>query len=168
MKTLTLIRHAKSSWKNTELEDFDRPLNKRGKKDLPGLAIRVGQQLPKPDCLLYSPALRTRLTSEPLIVVWRLTDQQVKPLPEAYEASSSTLLKLLRKTPDTCQHLVLIGHNPGLAELTSRLTGQALLHFPTAAVAHLCLTNEHWATLDDHCASLSWFDYPKKHRLEDL
>ena len=57
MKTLTLIRHAKSSWKNTELEDFDRPLNKRGKKDLPGLAMRVSQQLPKPDCLLYSPAL---------------------------------------------------------------------------------------------------------------
>lgn len=162
MKHLTLVRHAKSSWKDTGLKDFDRPLNNRGQRDLIGLAERI-QILPHPDQLLFSPARRTQLTREPLVVAWQLEPRQVLAAPDAYEASATVLLELLRQTADEVQHLVLVGHNPGLSDLTSLLTGSPMDYFPTSAFAHLELQIERWAQLAEHTARLAQFDYPKLH-----
>lgn len=163
MKYLTLVRHAKSSWKDTGLKDFDRPLNKRGQRDLTGLAERLQQTLPRPDQLLFSPAKRTQLTQEPLVIAWQLDTQQVVAVPQAYEASATVLLARLRQTTDEMQHLVLVGHNPGLSDLTSLLTGNLMDYFPTAAFAHLELQLEHWSQLAEQTARLLHFDYPKLH-----
>lgn len=164
MKLLTLIRHAKSSWKQTGLADFDRPLNKRGQQDLPGLTERVTHHLPKPDCLLFSPALRTNLTREPLVKAWQLSSQQSLAAPKAYEASAESLLELLQQTEDQINHLVLVGHNPGLSDLTSLLTHQVIDYFPTSAFAHLELSIQHWRELQIGCGKLLQFDYPKLHQ----
>ncbi|SFX01684.1 SixA phosphatase family protein [Marinospirillum alkaliphilum] len=163
MKYLTLIRHAKSSWKEAGLCDFDRPLNKRGQRDLPGLAERASHHLPRPDRLLFSPALRTSLTREPLVRAWQLQDDQCLAAPQAYEATAETLLQLLQDTPDAINHLVLVGHNPGLSDLTALISGQPMDYFPTSAFAHLSLDLEHWSTLTAGCGKLLQFDYPKLH-----
>lgn len=163
MKLLTLIRHAKSSWKHAELADFDRPLNKRGKGDLPGLTERATRLLPRPDCLIFSPALRTSLTREPLVKAWQLSGQQCLAAPAAYEASREDLVSLLQETDSTHQHLVLVGHNPGLSDLTGWLIGQELDVFPTSAFAHLQLNINDWSQLHQGCGHLLVFDYPRLH-----
>lgn len=163
MKHLTLIRHAKSSWKEAGLKDFDRPLNNRGQRDLPGLTERVLRHLPRPDRLLFSPALRTNLTREPLTRAWQMTDERCLAAPQAYEASADVLMQLLRDTPDSVTHVVLVGHNPGLMDLTVLLTAQQLDSFPTSAFAHLELHIDHWQALAAGCARLTQFDYPKLH-----
>lgn len=163
MKKLTLIRHAKSSWKEPDMSDFERPLNKRGLEDLPGLVERTTQQLPRPDLLIFSGAERTRLTQKPLSEAWKLSDREVLERHEAYEASVQTLLQLLQQQPDSCEHLVLVGHNPGMSDLLSLLNAQPAQDFPTSAFAHLELAISSWNEVIPACGDLLIFDYPKLH-----
>ncbi|MDR9468469.1 histidine phosphatase family protein [Marinospirillum sp.] len=163
MKKLTLIRHAKSSWNHPDLSDFERPLNKRGQGDLPGLVERLKQTLPQPDRLIFSGARRTLETSRPLADAWGLDKSHYLERREAYEASLNTLLMLLQEQPDSCEHLVLVGHNPGMAELLAFLTATSPRHYPTAAFAHLELMIDSWQNLEEGCGQLQKFDYPKLH-----
>ena len=163
MKTLTLIRHAKSSWKHPDLSDFKRPLNQRGHGDLPGLVKRVTQQLPRPDALIFSGAHRTLETSRPLAEAWQLKPDQYLERQSAYEASLNTLLLLLQEQPEDSSQLVLVGHNPGMSELLAFLTATPARHYPTAAVAQIELAIESWQALEQGCGQLRWFDYPKLH-----
>lgn len=163
MKQLTLIRHAKSSWKEPELTDFERPLNQRGQRDLPLMASRVRGFELIPDRLLYSSALRTRLTAQVLADTLRLPAAACIEVPEMYEACWETLLNLLQGQPDQLQHIMLVGHNPGLADLGNYLSGEHLPHFPTSAVQQLALSVLSWSELAENCATLQRFDYPKLH-----
>lgn len=163
MKTLTLVRHAKSSWKQPALQDYDRPLNARGRRDLPGLAQRLSKQVPRPQRLIHSGSVRTQLTSQPLIQAWHLQPNEIRLDRRLYEAALEQLLQVIQEQENTCQHLLLVGHNPGLAELSHYLTGQPLPHFPTAAFAHLLLQVPSWNTLTPSSAELKAFDYPKLH-----
>lgn len=163
MKHLTLIRHAKSSWKEEELSDFDRPLNKRGKNDLPLLCERLLQAKITPDFLLYSSSLRTTLTAEMIIKRLNLPQAICHPCADIYESSPATLLHVIQQTPAEAEHLMLVGHNPGLQELGKLLLGQSLPHFPTSAVLHLTCPVESWQELEEQRARLVWFDYPKLH-----
>lgn len=164
MKTLTLIRHAKSSWDDPGLADFDRPLNRRGQRDLPLMVERMRQQGPQPDRLIYSPALRTRLTAEALASAFGLDDSAVKTCERVYEATPSTLIQLLQQQPDQARHVLLVGHNPGLLELVQALSGGAPERMPTAAIIQLQLMIGRWHELAPCYAELAWLDYPKMHR----
>lgn len=168
MKQLTLIRHAKSSWKFPELSDFERPLNKRGKRDLPLMAERLAQRNLSPDLLLSSSAKRTTLTAQAIKTRLRLSGEQCQFSELIYEASHTTLLQILRQPPNHHQHIMLVGHNPGLEMLGYYLgqesfTRENLDKFPTAAVMQLQLAIDSWHKLGENCAKLLWFDYPKKH-----
>ncbi|SFB77897.1 phosphohistidine phosphatase [Marinospirillum celere] len=163
MKQLTLIRHAKSSWNHPGLSDFQRPLNKRGKGDLPGLIQRLTEQLPKPDLLIFSGAQRTLETSQPLAEAWQLDEQTYLERQEAYEASLNTLLLLLQEQPNECQNLVLVGHNPGMSELLAFLSNTPPRHYPTSAFAHLELSIDSWSEITQGSGELKIFDYPKLH-----
>ncbi len=163
MKHLTLIRHAKSSWDHSGLSDFERPLNARGQRDLPGLVERATGQLPRPERLIFSGAVRTRQTSQPLAEAWQLDESAWLERRDAYEASLDALLALLREQPDSCHHLVLVGHNPGMSDLLAHLTATPPRHYPTAAFAHLELAVDRWSALERGCARLLIFDYPKLH-----
>ncbi|WP_162299793.1 SixA phosphatase family protein [Marinospirillum perlucidum] len=163
MKQLTLIRHAKSSWQDPDQSDWDRPLNKRGQRDLPGLTQRLLQKVERPDLLLFSGAQRTLETQAPLAAAWQLPATAVKKTPQAYEASLNTLLMLLQEQPDSCERLVLVGHNPGMSELLAFLIGETPRHYPTAAFAHLLLPISSWTQLEPGTAKLEVFDYPKLH-----
>jgi phosphohistidine phosphatase len=163
MKKLTLVRHAKSSWKHPELNDFERPLNKRGKRDLPDMADRIIQYGIKPDILLNSGATRAAVTANAIASRLELPSNQCQIIADLYESSAETLMLVLQNLPDTYQHVMLVGHNPGLERLGSFLTQEHIAKFPTAAVMHLHLSITNWHELSEACASLTLFDYPKKH-----
>ncbi|NVK40879.1 MAG: histidine phosphatase family protein [Oceanospirillaceae bacterium] len=165
MKKLTLIRHAKSSWDNPALDDFDRPLNKRGERDLPAMAQRVRRFGLFPDRLLSSGAVRALTTAEALADTLELDDeQQLLVLPELYESCYQTLLHQLQQQDDHWQHLMVVGHNPGLENLGYYLTHERLVKFPTSAVMHIHLSITRWCELAESCGNLELFDYPKKHQ----
>lgn len=163
MKLLTLIRHAKSSWDDPFMDDFDRPLNHRGQHDLPLMCARLLAQGPTPDRLIHSSALRTRLTAAPLIEAFQLPDRAVQSTEAIYEADDDVLRALIRQQPDEVGHLMLVGHNPGLQLLAQWLCEQAPQKLPTAAIVQLALPLEHWSDLAPNCARLRWLDYPKLH-----
>lgn len=163
MRLLTLVRHAKSSWKNPDLNDFDRPLNKRGCRDLPLLAERITQFDIHPDFILSSGAKRAAATSDAIAKALPLPNDEVLQLPELYASCYETLLNTLQNQPDRYRHIMLVGHNPGLEDLGFFLTHEMLEKFPTAGVMHIHLSITRWSELAESCGTLTLFDYPKLH-----
>jgi phosphohistidine phosphatase len=145
MKTLLLMRHAKSSWKDSELDDHDRGLNGRGKKDAPRMGELLKEQNLLPDYLVTSSARRARKTADHVALAsgfrgeCRLTE-------ELYMAGPDKILDVIHQTPDSSQRLLLIGHNPGLEEFLEQVTG-TYTPLPTAALAQLELDIDSWRTL---------------------
>lgn len=163
MKQLTLVRHAKSSWKDPSLNDFDRPLNKRGQKDLPAMSARIDEHGLQPDLIISSAAKRALTTAEAIHTRLGLEPQQLQVQPELYESCYETLLYCLQNSSDQYRHIMLVGHNPGLEMLGFYLTQEPVDKFPTAAVMQMHLSIRNWHELAAGCATLTWFDYPKKH-----
>lgn len=162
MKLLTLIRHAKSSWAEPSLPDFERPLNKRGKRDLPLMAQRISDHLPPADIIIASGAQRARTTAEQVLQLQN-EDSFLELVPELYEGCTETVLNTLQNQSDQYKHLMLIGHNPALEMLIQYLSHKRLAKFPTAAVAHMHLNVLSWSEAAESCATLEWLDYPKLH-----
>lgn len=147
MKQLTVLRHAKSSHKHTDLTDGDRPLSKGGVEEGSLIGRRLRQRECCPDLLLCSPARRTRETLE-LVLAELAAEGVAQELdPRIYEASTETLLEVLRGVSDECQHLLLVGHNPGLTELWNLLTGETQEKLPTCAGGTLGLEIASWQEL---------------------
>ncbi|SDK38028.1 SixA phosphatase family protein [Microbulbifer yueqingensis] len=164
MKKLTLIRHAKSSWADPTLDDFDRPLNKRGERDLPAMAQRVRELGLVPDRLLTSGAVRALTTARAVAAALELDPDQVVVQPGLYACSYQAMLQHLQQQDDRWHHLMVVGHNPGLENLGCYLTGDRLARFPTAAVLHMQLGITRWCELAESCGSVELFDYPKLHK----
>ncbi len=142
MKTLLLLRHAKSSWKGSELNDHDRPLNKRGKRD----AARTGQLLRDenllPDLIVCSSAKRTRRTAE-LVAEAAEFRGETRLTSEIYEATAERLLGVIAGIPDSAARVLFVGHNPGLEALLEALTG-AYHPLSTGTLAWLEFPVEVW------------------------
>jgi phosphohistidine phosphatase len=156
MRTLLLLRHAKSSWDDPTLEDFDRPLAPRGIDAVPLMAGYLQAKELRPDLVLCSPALRARQT-------WSLVAHalggtiEVKELQGLYLGPPSRLLEALRRAPDSARRVMLVGHNPGMEHLAMALAGprskpKALSRlrkkFPTAALAQIDFETENWSDID--------------------
>jgi len=150
MKSLTLLRHAKSGWDDPDLRDFDRPLNPRGRR----AARRVGSEMKSRglafDLVLASPARRVVETIEEFAAGYGALDPNYDE--RLYLAAPTTLLDVVRHAPDTAGRLLLVGHNPGFEQLALRLArrdGEALrravgIKYPTATVAEIELPAAHW------------------------
>lgn len=147
MKTLLILRHAKSSWKNPSLDDHDRPLNKRGKRDAP----RMGKLLRKkdlvPDLIISSTARRARKTAK-VVAKASHYDGEIRLTRSLYHAGPAEYLEVLRDLPDDYQRVMVVGHNPGMEELLELLTDIPEF-MPTAALAQVALPIDRWAELDD-------------------
>ena len=145
MKVLTLIRHAKSSWKDMTLDDFDRPLNKRGKKDAPIIGEHLASGvISLPDCFLSSPARRALATARIIADGLGFRGRYILRDRRIYEASSETLFEVVREVDDSCNHLVMFGHNPGFFMLAEELCGFNEENFPTCAVLSIALDIAEW------------------------
>lgn len=161
MKRLTLVRHAKSSHRDSKLEDIDRPLNRRGQQDAPQMAQRLPGTLSKPELLLYSPSVRTQATAQPIITQFALPPNKAKAIADLYLADLETLLLLIRQQPPSRRHLLLVGHNPGLHDLANFLLPDPLDRFPTGCVLSLNLPDWNLAAQQ---AQILYHDWPKKNR----
>lgn len=145
MRTLILMRHGKSSFKDPSLKDRRRPLTKRGQRN----SIQIGQFLKErnlhPDLILTSEALRATQTAD---LITRELDYpgEVRQVKKLYMAEGDQILKVLRKLPDELECVMVIGHNPGLESLIPMLT-QQIAGLPTAGVADIRLPIDHWKEL---------------------
>jgi phosphohistidine phosphatase len=162
MKRLTLVRHAKSSWKDPELADFDRPLSKRGKQDAPLMGERLAGLNLRPELIISSPAKRARKTAKLIARELELPDDRLILETEIYEAEPEILLKTVRGLDDRWAHVLLVGHNPGLTELGNLLADCGIENIPTCGALCLDFDAEAWKSLGDQSGTLVFYDYPKK------
>jgi phosphohistidine phosphatase len=164
MRTLYLLRHAKSSWANPALPDRERPLAPRGLRDAKRIAKHIGRLGITPALVLCSSAVRTQETLDLLRPA--LAEVVVQVDEQLYGASSETLLERIRSVPDEVDSVLLIGHNPGLQDLALVLASSGAklrrleAKFPTAAFATLALS--HWSTLGPRDAELVAYVVPKQ------
>ena len=150
MKTLLILRHAKSSWKHPELTDHDRPLNKRGKRDAPRMGKLLRDQGLVPDLIISSTAKRARSTAK---TVARKSGykEEVELTPAFYLASPREYISVLRTLSDDYGRVMVVGHNPGMEELVEKLTGELEI-MTTAALAQVLLPIDQWSQLDEETA----------------
>lgn len=168
MIRLYLLRHAKSSWSDPSLHDFDRPLNKRGRKDAPQMARAMQQRGYQPDRILCSTAQRTKETLAGILP--GLTgDISLSLLDVLYEGNAPDYLALLRQHAKDSRNLMLVGHNSGLQEVAIRLAGRGdadmLLalqdKYPTGALAVLDFDVDHWDAITPGSGQLMDFIKPR-------
>jgi phosphohistidine phosphatase len=146
VKLLSILRHAKSSWRDSSLEDHDRPLNKRGARDAPRMGGLIREQGLLPDTILSSTARRARDTALAVAEAAGFPEE-VRLTRSLYGASPDTCLEVLRELPDSSGHIMIVGHNPTLEELVALLVGEAHA-MPTAALAVVELPIDSWRDLD--------------------
>lgn len=144
MKTLVLVRHAKSSWSKPGLEDRDRPLSRRGKRDAPRMGKRLAKQGVKPDLVLSSPARRALATARLIAKKVGYKRKDIRVHAGLYAVGPGELLKEIRKVGARHKRVLLVGHNPELAELAHRLSPE-IAAMPTCAVALMRFDAESWA-----------------------
>jgi len=160
---ITLIRHAKSSWKDPSRADFERPLNARGRRDAPRMAEFLAGRLSAPDWLAASDALRTRATAAELVRAFGLPEERVVYDHRIYGADVATLLDVVRETPADVGHLALVGHNPGVADLVRALDPHAELdNVPTMGVVDIELDTRDWLEVRGGCGHVVNVFVPRK------
>lgn len=162
MKSLTLVRHAKSSWSDPRLADFDRPLNARGQRDLPASARRFAATYPAPARILTSPAARALATARGFADALGLGADRMVEDRRIYGASHAHLFTVLCEQPETLDDLMLVGHSPGIADLAHALCGAPDGKFPTCAILRLRIADRRWADLGAGDGELLVFDAPKQ------
>ncbi|GAB4145551.1 MAG: histidine phosphatase family protein [Planctomycetaceae bacterium] len=145
MKTLLLLRHAKSSWDDSSLEDYDRPLNKRGKKAAPKMGYVILEENILPDAIITSPARRARETAF-LVAEECGFGGAIEVDLALYPTSSASCIDVLSNLSEDIDTVLLVAHNPGLEQLVESLTG-TYERLPTAALVQLCLEIDDWTDL---------------------
>jgi len=161
MLRLTLIRHAKSAWDDPTLDDFERPLNARGRRDAPAMAQRLGELKRRPDRLVSSPALRAITTARAFAEVLGIAPQDIELQARIYDASRKTLAEVVQGLDPGARHVALFGHNPGFSELARWLATCPFTEMPTCAIAQLELQVGSWSELGPGCGKLANYLYPK-------
>ena len=159
MRTLYLLRHAKSSWKDETLRDFDRPLKGRGRRAAEKMGQVLAEEKMKSPLVISSPAVRARETME---LVLESGGFKLKPHfdERIYEADVRTLLEVARSIPDSADTAILVGHNPGFENLLAYLTGDDR-HMPTCALAKIEFDAASWSELSEETGRLELFVTPK-------
>jgi phosphohistidine phosphatase len=165
MKKLYLVRHAKSSWDNITMDDFDRPLNDRGEKDAPHMAKLLKHRDITPDRMITSTANRALSTCRAFAKVFDFDKKKIIAEKKLYHASSDTILKVLESLPehkDKEDVVFLFGHNPGITEFANELLNIAIDNIPTCGIVEATLAIDQWNDISFGCGKLVSFDYPKK------
>ena len=161
MKTLFLMRHAKSSRDDPSLPDRDRPLNARGKQDAPKMGKRLAKRDVKPDLLLSSPALRALTTAQ--LIAEEVGDKRKDIVVDdrLYASSADDLLAVIRTLDMKLNCVMLFGHNPELTDLAHRLSSE-IVHMPTSAVVEFNFDMKTWSDIGEVKPAKVVLDYPKK------
>jgi phosphohistidine phosphatase len=161
MKTLYLMRHAKSSWKDPDLADHERPLNKRGKKDAPEMGRRLKKQGVQLDIIVSSDAKRAMDTAAAVATILGLPSKLIRPTTVLYHGSPDRILDVVYALKNKWKQAMVVGHNPGFTELANRFYPHAITNVPTAGIVALGFDVSSWRHIERGNLDFSYFDYPK-------
>jgi phosphohistidine phosphatase len=161
MKTLTLVRHAKSSWKDTSLADRDRPLNKRGNRDAPEMGRRIAAAGIRPSLIVSSPAVRAWTTAKVIAKELGYPREFLQRDDALYLASVDEILDVIAAQDTGFNSLMLVGHNPGFTDFANYLVPGITNNVPTAGVISVELDSEEWSLYDKPDVELLLYDFPK-------
>ncbi len=162
MKTLYLLRHAKSSWDNPDLGDHERPLNKRGKTDAPKMGKWLAENVKPPQLILCSDSARTRATIAPVMEAWQLPEEVLQFESSLYHANPLTLWDLVQSCDDKIDRLMLVGHNPGLTEFANSVCKAfETENIPTSGFAAFSFNIKHWEEAEANEAEFETYQFPK-------
>ena len=161
MKTLTLVRHAKSSWKDTSLADRDRPLNKRGKRDAPEMGRRLTAAGVRPSLIVSSPAVRAWTTAKIIANEIGYPREFLQRDSALYLASVNGILDVIVSQDAGFNNLMLVGHNPGFTDFANYLVPGLTNNMPTAGVVSVELDTDDWSLYDKPDVELLLHDFPK-------
>jgi len=163
MKKIYLIRHAKSSWKDTALNDFDRPLNGRGKRDVVFMGKRLKMFDVLPDLIYTSPAKRALKTAKEIAKEIECEKKKIISTESLYEGSYESYLELIHAIDDKYTSIFIIAHNPAITEVGERLSGAILSNIPTCAIVCISFDVASFKEITEESGHILFFDYPKKH-----
>jgi phosphohistidine phosphatase len=161
MRTLTLLRHAKSSWSNHSLADHERPLNGRGERDAPIMGKRILEAGIRPSLIVSSPAIRAWTTARIVANEISYPTEFMHRESELYLASLNTLIDVVAKQDEGFHSIMLVGHNPGLTEFANYLCPGITNNLPTCGVVSVAFDSETWDLRGDGSVSLATYDFPK-------
>ncbi|MGB3211554.1 MAG: histidine phosphatase family protein [Desulforhopalus sp.] len=161
MKKLCLIRHAKSSWSNLDLDDFSRPLSKRGKEDCPRMAARLAMTGIRPDLIVSSPAKRAKKTALCMAKSAGYSKDAISYEDDLYLGSLAYHLQLIDNLLKKVDVLFLVGHNNTLTELAEYLTGSTFGNVPTCGIVVVEYPEQNGFTSEPGVGRTVFFDFPK-------
>ncbi len=167
MKTLLIIRHAKSSWGNPNFQDFDRPLNNRGERDAPFMAKLISNKSIKPDVIVSSPANRAYATAIEFAKAFGYPEKKINMDKGIYSHGQGHILSILRNLASNINTICIFGHNPDLTYLATYLSGQLFDNVPTCGVVCIDFDVDVWGDIDNQNGTLRFFEYPGKHFKKD-
>jgi phosphohistidine phosphatase len=153
------MRHAKSSWKDQDIADHERKLNKRGKLDAPVMGARLRERNIVPDLIICSHAVRAKKTATIIAEQVGYPKEKIREEKLIYEAGSSEIIELLKTLDYTVNTVFVIGHNPVVTDMLNYLTDQKIANAPTCGMALMHFNVDTWPEINK--AALDWFDYPK-------
>jgi len=168
MKTIYLIRHAKSSWSDPSLQDFDRPLNSRGNRDVKMMTSILSNKTKNIDLILTSKAKRALATTEVITNGNGVNYKEIIKEDRLYQASSKKISKLISKQNNKFDSLAIVAHNPGLTELANELGGVKIDNLPTTGILAFKFDTEKWANITKKDGKLLFFEYPKLHKAKKV
>ena len=163
MKTLYLVRHAKSYWGDQSLADFDRSLNKRGKRDAPFMGKVLKEMEVAPDLIISSPAKRAKKTALEIAETLNYPSKKIVFKEELYDASSNDILSIVKNIDENILTAMIFGHNPGLTYLNNYISNKYIDNIPTTGIVALNLEVK-WSEIDKYSCKQLFFEYPKLYR----
>lgn len=160
MKTIYLIRHAKSDWSDFNTDDAERGLNERGKRDIPLMAKELHKKNIKPDLIISSSSKRTKLTVQGLL---KELDYSIETIhdDELYLATPNTILSIIKNTNDKYKSIFIVGHNPGITDFANLISDDNIENIPTLGIVALKCAVKKWEECKYHNAKVEFFIYPK-------
>lgn len=162
LKTLYLLRHAKSSWDDPDLGDHERPLNKRGKGDAPKMGKWLSEHMEPPQLVLCSDAARTRATIAPVLEAWQLSEDILQLESALYHAHPTGLWKLVRSCDAGIDRLMLVGHNPGFTDFANSLSKAFRTeNIPTCGFVAVSFAVDDWSKVQEGEGEFETFQFPK-------
>lgn len=160
MRMLYVIRHAKSSWNEPGLDDFDRPLNDRGRSDAPEMAERLKAKGIHPDLIITSTAERAQTTARIFADVLGYPAESILLKPDLYETDVDTVFDVVHQIDPQASHVLIFGHNPTFTYFVNHLASARIDNIPTCGIAAIALDKE-WREAKRSGGHMVWFDYPK-------
>ena len=163
MRSFYLIRHAKSSWSDMSLRDFDRPLNKRGFRDAPFMSKMLAGKGVNPDVIVSSPANRAITTAGYFADALKIDKKDIILKEDIYEAWTTTILEVIKDLKDEWKTVLIFGHNPAFTDVANEFSTSYLPNLPTCGIVKIESSADRWSSISNSNSVLTEFHYPKQY-----